>query len=130
MQPMIGCRRGDVVLVEFVFANEIDRKLPPALVISSDEYHRGRREVIIAAIASNVRPRLFGEQRIGDWRTAGLLFPSTVTGVIRPEDISNANRISHTQIAEARISYGGNGQITDVQQPRYGQQLLDVILPW
>lgn len=53
-----------------------------------------------------------------------------VEGIIRPEDISPDNAVTHEQIAEARISYGGRGQITDVQQPRYGQQVLDMILPF
>ncbi|PCJ05736.1 MAG: flagellar basal body L-ring protein [Rhodobacteraceae bacterium] len=53
-----------------------------------------------------------------------------VSGYVRPEDISRQNEITYDKIASARVSYGGRGQITDVQQPRYGQQLLDVILPF
>lgn len=53
-----------------------------------------------------------------------------VTGFVRPEDISRQNEITYDKIASARVSYGGRGQISDVQQPRYGQQLLDVILPF
>jgi flagellar L-ring protein FlgH len=53
-----------------------------------------------------------------------------VGGIVRPEDIESDNTIESTKIAQARIAYGGRGQITDVQQPRYGQQVLDVILPF
>jgi flagellar L-ring protein precursor FlgH len=53
-----------------------------------------------------------------------------VSGVIRPQDIASDNTVQHDRMAEARIAYGGRGQLSDVQTPRYGQQVLDILLPF
>jgi flagellar L-ring protein precursor FlgH len=53
-----------------------------------------------------------------------------VTGYVRPADISRKNEITYDRIAGARVAYGGRGQITDVQQPRYGEQVADIVLPF
>lgn len=53
-----------------------------------------------------------------------------VSGYVRPEDISRQNEVTYDKIASARVSYGGRGQISDMQQPRVGQQVLDAVLPF
>jgi flagellar L-ring protein precursor FlgH len=54
----------------------------------------------------------------------------SVGGIIRPQDIASDNTVRHDRLAEARIAYGGRGTISDVQRPRYGQEILDIILPF
>lgn len=53
-----------------------------------------------------------------------------VSGYVRPQDISRQNEITYDNIASARISYGGRGQISQMQQPRYGQQAAEILLPF
>lgn len=76
-------RRGDIVLVNFVFPDETGTKRRPALILSDDAYQQSRQEVIIAAVTSNVRRLLAGDCLISNWKGAGLLYASAVTGVIR-----------------------------------------------
>ena len=54
----------------------------------------------------------------------------TVLGIVRPEDIGSDNSVELGQVAEARVSYGGRGQITQYQQDPYGKQVLDIISPF
>lgn len=90
-----------------------------------------RLELRVAATVTETLPngvlRIQGSQEV---RVNFEIRELLVTGYVRPEDISRRNEITYDKIASARISYGGRGQITDVQQPRYGQQVADIVLPF
>jgi len=109
------------------------------LELSSEARSRGdasidREEKIqlkLAAIVTQILPNgnmvILGQQ---ETRVNFEVRELQIMGVIRPEDIDNQNSVSYEKIAEARLSYGGRGHMTDVQQPRYGQQLIDILFPF
>jgi mRNA interferase MazF len=76
MPTTIGCEFGDVVLVPFPFTDQTATKKRPAVVVSSDAYHRDRPDVILMAVTSQARPAGFGDIPVQRWKEAGLLRPS------------------------------------------------------
>jgi flagellar L-ring protein precursor FlgH len=123
----------------------LERKLPvgatfdPAVTVNSKSESEGdgtikRREKLtlrVAATVLGVLPngvmQIQGTQEV---RVNFELRELIITGFVRPADISRQNEITYDKIASARISYAGRGQISDVQQPRYGQQIADIVLPF
>jgi flagellar L-ring protein precursor FlgH len=123
----------------------IDAKLPDGASMSeayasnSKSAYQGdgsvaRKEKLTLRVAATIIERLpNGVLRIQGSQEVRVNFEVReliVTGFVRPEDVSRQNEITYDKIAGARISYGGRGQITDVQQPRYGQQVADILLPF
>jgi flagellar L-ring protein precursor FlgH len=113
--------------------------LTPAVELGADSSSGGQGqtarseeiELRVAATVTEVLPNghmvIQGSQEV---RVNFELRDLQVAGVIRPEDISRRNEITYDKIADARIAYGGRGQLFDMQQPRYGQQVLDIVMPF
>ncbi|MCU0906158.1 MAG: flagellar basal body L-ring protein FlgH [Rhodobacteraceae bacterium] len=129
----------------FGLPQRLERLLPegqtfdPAVDLNSSSSSRGsgsvrRNEQLTLRIAATVTGTLpngvleiRGTQEV---RVNYELRELLVTGYVRPEDISRQNEVTYDKIASARISYGGRGQISEVQQPRYGQQAAERLLPF
>lgn len=111
----------------------------PAISTSSSSDFQGdgsvqRKERLTLRVAATVIEtlsngvlRIEGLQEV---RVNGEVRELVVTGFVRPEDISRQNEVTYDKIAGARIAYGGRGLISDVQQPRLGQQVVDAVLPF
>ena len=129
----------------FGFEASLDQILPEAidptdlLELSSSSSSNGTGtidrtesiEIKLAAVVSQVLPNgnlvIHGRQ---ETRVNFEIRELQIAGVIRPQDITNINTVAFENIAEARVAYGGRGHISDIQQPRYGQQIIDIIFPF
>ncbi|WP_298871070.1 flagellar basal body L-ring protein FlgH [uncultured Bradyrhizobium sp.] len=133
----------DSGITDFIGAKTITQanKILPGRILTADSTASSdgkgsvqRQEALqtnVAAVVTQVLPNgnlvVEGKQEI---RVNYEIRELVVAGIVRPEDIQSDNTIDSSKIAQARIAYGGRGQITDVQQPRYGQQVMDVLLPF
>jgi len=125
---------------DFVFnQNQFQNKVNSAGDINSSSSSNGQGSIdrsekiqlAVAAVVTRVLPNgnlvISGTQEV---RVNFELRLLQVAGIVRPRDISKENTINYDKIAEARISYGGSGRLSEVQQPAWGQQIFDALKPF
>ena len=95
--------------------------------ISRNEAIKLRVAAVITQMLPNGNMVLYGRQQV---RVNSEVRELAVSGIIRPQDVRADNSVRFNQMAEARVSYGGRGTLSDIQQPRYGQEILDILLPF
>jgi len=127
--------------LEAEFAKVLPQAINPTAVMSFDNVHQTqgdgdieRSETIdltFAAVVTQILPNgslvIMGRQEV---RVNAELRELLVTGVVRPEDIESDNTINHEKIAEMRVAYGGRGTLSQLQQPRWGTQIWDIVFPF
>jgi len=117
----------DTIDMDNLVSANSDSNSSGAGTIAREETVNIRLAAVVLQVLPNGNLVIAGRQEV---RVNSELRELQVTGVIRPQDINSTNTIDWDKIAEARISYGGRGTISDVQQPRYGQQIFDIVFPF
>ncbi len=127
--------------LENEFTKVLPQGLNPAAAISFSTAHDtegtgkvDRSEVVqvsIAAVVTQILPNgslvIMGRQEMLINKE---LREMMVTGVVRPGDIDSDNSVQHTSIAEMRVAYGGRGTLSELQKPRWGTQIWDILFPF
>ena len=127
--------------LEDEFTKMLPQGLDNATIMAFDQTHNTsgvgaitRSETIalsFAAVVTQILPNgnmvIMGRQEV---RVNAEMRELMVTGVVRPEDIDSTNTVAHEDIAEMRVAYGGRGTMSDLQQPRWGTQIWDIVFPF
>lgn len=101
-------------------------------VSGSGQTRRGERLTLtLAANVVDITPN--GDLKISgfqDIRVNNEVRLLAVSGFVRREDITRRNVVSLDKIANARVVYGGRGQVTRAVRDKAGQRVLDKIIPF